>query len=65
VPRCFDKDITSILYRYHDRLHEYDFRRVKAALKKEQGISLTTQQNESSIFTSDIEIKSKYSTVLE
>jgi hypothetical protein len=42
-----------------------DFRKVKAVLKKEQGISLTTQHNESSFMYTDEELKSRYSNVLQ
>jgi ADP-glucose pyrophosphorylase len=34
LPRCFDEELTSVLNRYHERLKDIDFKRVKAALKR-------------------------------
>ena len=64
LPRLYEPTLTTILEKYHNRLRDYDFKVVKAALKREQGISLTSQCNESSFPRSDIEVKSRYSTVL-
>jgi hypothetical protein len=47
-PRCFDKNLASILMRYEDRLKKMDFRRVKNAIKKEQGVSITSQHSTTS-----------------
>lgn len=45
IPRCFDKDLQSPLMRYQEKVKKLDFRKVKNALKKEQGISITSQHS--------------------
>ena len=47
---------------YHRKLRNYDFKVVKAVLKKEQGVSITSQHDESSIVPSNF--RSRYSSVL-
>ena len=42
LPLCRDSKFTYTLEKYQDKLRELDFRKVKAAVKKEQGISLTS-----------------------
>jgi|688.fasta_scaffold1136801_1 hypothetical protein len=33
------------LIKYQDRLRKYDFKRVKEAIRKEQGLSITSQNS--------------------
>jgi len=47
-PRCFDKNLTGVLMRYEDRLKKLDFRRVKNAIKREQGVSITSHHSSTS-----------------
>lgn len=47
-PRCFDNDIEGALMRYQEKLKKLDFRKVKCAIKKEQGVSITSQHSSSS-----------------
>lgn len=42
LPRPNDQNLTRTIQRYHDKLREFDFKRVKAAVKRQQGISLTS-----------------------
>ena len=58
-------ELFAILGKYYDKLKEIDFRRVKYILKKEQDISLTSQNDESSYVNSQVEIRSHYSDVLD
>ena len=64
LPKSHDAQLTRTLERYHDRIRELDFKKVKAAVKKEQGISLTSYHDDSSPLPSNCSLKSKYSSVL-
>lgn len=59
LPRNFDRGLKKILGKYYDKLRELDFKKVKAVLKEEQGISLTTHHNQSSFFQSDSDNEQK------
>jgi DNA-directed RNA polymerase len=50
--------------RYHEKLKKLDFRKVKNAIKKEQGVSITSQHNSSSLEDEPESIRSKYGNVL-
>ena len=64
IPRCFDKDLQRPLMRYQEKVKKLDFRRVKNALKREQGISITSQHSESSLEQSEGTQQSRYPSVL-
>jgi hypothetical protein len=48
VPRVVEAGIEKILGRYHDKKREHDYKRIKRVLKEEQGLSITTMQEDSS-----------------
>lgn len=65
IPRVVELGVEKIMSRYYDKKRECDYKRIKKVLKEQQGLSITSVQDSSSAFSdSQIERKSRYSTLL-
>lgn len=64
LPTWNDRHVAGIMGKYYGRVKDVDYKKIKSILKKEQGISLTTQKSFSSMDDSQYTKKSRYSTML-